>query len=66
MGVGIFFCLLFVSFCVFDLVQYTYVWYEPAVLYQEFILFSHPCYIFVKSMLMPWVFKAFLSPNLPR
>jgi hypothetical protein len=34
MGVGIFF--FFVFFC-FDLVQYTYVWYEPAVLYQEFI-----------------------------
>lgn len=28
---------LFILLCVFDLVQYTYVWYEPAVLYQEFI-----------------------------
>lgn len=47
MGVGIFFCLLFVFFfCVFDLVQYTYVWYEPAVLYQEFIFsLIHAIYI---------------------
>jgi hypothetical protein len=31
-----FLCFLFLIF-VFDLVQYTYVWYEPAVLYQECI-----------------------------
>jgi hypothetical protein len=34
---GFFSCVFLYSCCI-DLVQYTFVWYEPAV-YQEFILF---------------------------